>query len=91
MKAKVFPALVGLAFFRRCSDGSLVIAAHHPAWSLTWSWVLAWRGGMVGKFFACWRTNEYARGWYGHIKLGRLTFSKQPTMRRDGKDWRGVL
>jgi hypothetical protein len=66
--------------FRRDSVGGLILAAHHPKWSLTWSWVLSLnkRGG--SRFFWAYKTHKYRRGLYGEIGLGRLYFARQPTM-----------
>ena len=71
-------------FMRRDSGGNLIIAPHHPKWSLTWSWVLSWSVHKGGKFFFTTRTRTYLPGLYGQIRIGRLHFERQPTM-RDGE------
>jgi hypothetical protein len=67
-------------FFKRDSGSGLIIAAHHPKWSLTWSWILSWNDRGGSRFFWAFRTYKYKRGLYGSIGLGRLYFTRQPTM-----------
>ena len=71
-------------FMRRDSGGNLIIASRHPKWSLTWSWILSWSIHKGGKFFFTSRTYKYRPGLYGQIRIGRLRFERQPTM-RDGQ------
>lgn len=78
------PTMEKVMFMRRDSGGNLIIASHHPKWSLTWSWVLSWSVHKGGKFFFTSRTYKYRPGLYGQIRLGRLHFERQPTM-RDGE------
>jgi hypothetical protein len=68
-------------FMKRDSGGNLIIASRHPKWSLTWSWVLSWSVHKGGKFFFTSRTYKYRPGLHGQIRLGRLHFERQPTMR----------
>lgn len=69
-------------FCKRDSGGNLIVAWHHPRWSLTWSWGLRWNKRSGGQFIYGFRTYR-DRGWYGRIGVGRLTFERQPTMRLD--------
>jgi len=68
-----------MKLFHRDSGGNLILASHHPKWSLTWSWALCWnrRGG--GRFFYGYRTYRYRRGLYGRVCIGRLSLERQPT------------
>ena len=71
-------------FMKRVSGRNLLIASYHPNWSITWSWVLIWNAHKSIKFFFAIRTYKYRPGLYGQIRLGRLYFERQPTM-RDGR------
>lgn len=64
----------------RDSAGGLILASHHPKWSLTWSWILRWSRHPAGKFFFAHRTYRYRPGLYGFVAIGRLVFERQPTM-----------
>lgn len=67
-------------FLKRDTGGNLIIAAHHPKWSLTWAWVVSWSAKSEGRFFYAYRANRYAPGLYGVVKIGRLRIERQPTM-----------
>jgi hypothetical protein len=69
-----------MTFMHRDSGGNLILAAHHPKWSLTWSWILLWSRCKGGRFFLAYRTNRYTPGLYGFVAIGRLRFVRQPTM-----------
>jgi lipoate-protein ligase A len=75
-------------FMRRDSGGSLILASYHPKWSLTWSWILSVSKHSGGKFLFAYRTYKWKPrgGLYGTIAIGRLRFTRQPTMPRDGLD-----
>lgn len=70
--------LKGMRLFYRDSEGGLIIASYHPAWSLTWSFVLR----LAGDYRFFWHRNyTYKRGLYGIAQAGPFYFVRQPTMR----------
>ena len=83
-----------LTLFKRMhSNGkpakSILVAAWHWKWSLTWSWVLNWHPDWkYGKSLYFIRLNGYRyQGLYFHtgIKIpfiGHLSFQNQPTMQK---------
>lgn len=73
-----------MKLMHRDSGGNLIIASHHPKWSLTWSWILSWSVHGGGSFFWAYRTYRYKPGLYGAVCIGRLRFERQPTMPLDG-------
>lgn len=76
-----------MRFFHKGSGGDVIIASHHPKWSLTWSWILTWSRHLPPYNRFRWyahRTYRYRKGVYGFIEFWRFRFERQPTMRLHG-------